>query len=815
MSGLRIGTRTAGLAGTIAVALAAVPCHAKTVDLAIPPQSVSAALREFGRQTGNTVVFDIPGGETLASPGASGRWDQAKALRHLLNGNPFDIRPIPGGYAITRRERPARRLAAPPPPRPDALPVPIARATEDIVVSAQKRDERLIDVPMSITAIPAEALAASGIASTGDLEQIVPGLLTPNVGLAYTPAMRGVTTISTSPGDETNVAIYLDDVYLGAPIVGLFEFKDIERIEVLKGPQGNLFGRNATGGAIRVITRSPAQAPAAELSAEYGVAARRIRLDSFVTGPITKNLTASLNLGYTDDDGYIRGVVQNRGQRFGKLRSTGGRVKLHYEPDADLSITLFADAASRRDSGLYAWVPRDGKNANASLPGARIWGPFQYGGSTVPVAALDNWGVGLRINWDGIPGLTIRSITGYRDARGFYQTDTDRLNLPISALQLRQNQRNLSQELFLTTPSGRKWEIVAGLYYYHSRAWNPFFNAYLGDAPSGTIVTSFTNNVVTDSFALFGEITLNATDRLHLTGGARYTTETKSGSFRFVARPQGLLHDALALACDSPTYRAIVRYDVDDDANVYLTASNGFKSGVFNAYAYPLVAVKPEKIDALEAGVKGRIADLTYSLAAFRYNYRNIQLQGQTQVGGVFLVTLTNAARARIRGFEATLAGKFDRHLSFDLGASVIPVARYTSFPAAQVFVPDPKTGGNRNIVPFDATGSRAIRSPTLQANARLSYASTALGGEMAASASYAYKDASYNQPGNFTRQPSYHVVNARIAWTEPRGRFTFSVSGENLTDETYSFYTTDSLAGTVDVLARPREINFGVTAKL
>ena len=328
MSGLRIGTRAAGLAGTMAVALAAVPCHARTVDLAIKPQSVSTALREFGRQTGTTIVFDIAGGETLPSPGVNGRWDEAKALRHLLGDHPFDIRRIARGFVVTRRERPAQRPASAPSRRvvvPAALP---SSATEDIVVSAQKRDERLLDVPMSITAISGEALAAAGIGSTGNLEQIVPGLLTPNVGLAYTPAMRGVTTISTSPGDETNVAIYLDDVYLGAPIVGLFEFKDIDRIEVLKGPQGNLFGRNATGGAIRVITRSPEPTPSAELSADYGVAERRIKLDAFLTGPITHDLAASFNLGYTEDDGYIRGVAQNLGRRFGKLRSIGGRDQL-------------------------------------------------------------------------------------------------------------------------------------------------------------------------------------------------------------------------------------------------------------------------------------------------------------------------------------------------------------------------------------------------------------------------------------------------------------------------------------------------------
>ena len=684
----------------------------------------------------------------------------------------------------------------------------------EIIVTAQKREERLVDVPMSISAISGDSLAAAGVASTGDLEQIVPGLGTPSVGLAFTPAIRGVTTISTSPGDETNVAIYLDDVYLGAPIVGLFEFKDIERIEVLKGPQGTLFGRNATGGAIRVLTRSPSPVPAAEVSADYGVMAKRIKLASFVTGPITRDISASLNLNYTHDDGYIDGVAQNRGMRFGKFRNVGGRAKVRYDPADSLSVTLTGDASFRRDTALYAWVPRDGRNANESLPSAVVWGPYEYGGSTMPLAKLDSWGSSLRIDWETSGGTSVRSITGYRGARGFYQTDTDRLNLPISALRLRQFQSNFSQEAVVATPRGKRWSLVGGLYYYHSRARNPFFDAYLGDAPGGTVVTSFTNDVLTDSYAAFGELTFNATDRLHLTGGVRYTRETKTGSFRFLLRPDGVLSDRIRRTYDSPTYRAVIRYDLSDDTNVYVNASSGFKSGVFNAYAYPLLAVKPEKIDAVEVGIKGKLAGISYSLSGFLYNYGNIQLQGQTQIGGDFFVTLTNAARARIRGFEATLAGSIDTHLSYELGLSGLPIAQYSSFPAAQVFIFDPATGGNVSTVPYDATGSRVIRSPKFQANARLRYVRELLGGQLDVSTSYAYNDGSFIQPGNFTRQAAYHVVNARMAWTEPGGRYTFSVIGENLTNEKYSFYTTDSVAGTVDVLARPREINFGISAK-
>jgi iron complex outermembrane receptor protein len=187
-------------------------------------------------------------------------------------------------------------------------------------------------------------------------------------------------------------------------------------------------------------------------------------------------------------------------------------------------------------------------------------------------------------------------------------------------------------------------------------------------------------------------------------------------------------------------------------------------------------------------------------------------VQGQSQIGGVFVVTLTNAAEARIRGFEATLGGRINRHFSFDLGMSAMPTARYSDYTKAQVFVP--AALGNTVVVPYDATGSRTIRSPKFQGNARLMYNTELAGGKFDGSVSYSYNDGFYFQPGNFSFQKAYSIVNGRIAWTEPSGRFTVSVTGENLTNQRYSYYTTDSLAGTVDVLARPREVSFGVAAK-
>jgi iron complex outermembrane receptor protein len=683
---------------------------------------------------------------------------------------------------------------------------------QEIVVTAQRRSERLVDVPMSIAAMTGDDLVASGITSTGDLQQLTPGLVTPNVGLSFTPAIRGVTSVSTSPGDETNVALYLDDVYIGASTAGLFELADIERIEVLKGPQGTLFGRNATGGAIRIVTKSPSFTPEAELSAEYGYKYDRWKLSGYGTTPLSDTVAVSVAVNYVDDDGYIKGVGPNVGKRFAVEHSVNTRGKLLFKPDETLSFTLEGDYAKSSNTGIYAWDPRAANFATRNVPGVVFGGDYEYAGSTQPLADLETYGTSLSGDWQANDFLSIRSITALREAKGLYQTDSDRTSLSTAGLRLRQNQRNFSQEFILSTPADRTVSAVGGLFYYHSRAWNPYFNTYAGNPPTGTVTSSFTNNVITDSYAAYGDVTWTPVERLHLTGGARYTTEKKDIDFNFLVRAAGLVSASDDRTWSSSTFRGVIRYDLSNDANVYASVSNGFKTGVFNAYAYPLVAVSPEKITAYEVGAKAQFDEWAATVAAFDYDYRDIQVQAQTQQNGAFVVTLSNAAKSTIRGFEATLGGHLASQLRIDLGASYIPTAKYDDYTKAQVFVPT--ANGNLSVTPYNASGSRAIRTPKYQANVRLGYDATVARGKLDTSLSYSYNSGFYFQPGNFSRQTAYNIVNARIAWTEPSNRWTVSITGENLTNERYSFYTTDSLPGTVDVLGRPREVNVGVAAK-
>lgn len=685
---------------------------------------------------------------------------------------------------------------------------------EEIVVTAQKRSERLLDVPMSVSVTSGEQLLSAGISSTGDLQQISPGLVTVNNGLSFTPAIRGISSVGTSPGDETNVSLYLDDVYMGAPLAGLFDLKDIQRVEVLKGPQGTLFGRNATGGAVRIVTLAPSFTPRAEVSAGYGFKFKETKVGAYATGPLADNVAGSLNLYYTDNDGYIKGVGPNAGKRYGVNETFSARGKLLFNLTPDLDVTIAADYSNRHDNAIFSLAPNNRQNGNRGNPAAIIAGPFEYAGSTQPIVDVEGGGGSIDANWQANDDLLIRSITAYRTVDGYYQTDTDRTNLSIGALVLPQYQDTFSQEFNFSGPAEDRWNWIGGLYYYHSKAGNPFFASYSGNAPTGTIVANYRNKVITESYAAFGELTWNATDRLHLTAGGRYTSESKDFTFADIVRAAGLRTGAADETWNSPTYRLVARYDLADDWNIYASIGNGFKSGVFNAGSLPAIPVEPEKIDAIEVGLKGRVGGVTLTGAVFSYDYSNIQVQGQTFIaGGAWVITLSNAAEAKVQGFELGASGNLTDKLSFDVGLSALPKAKYQRFTGAQVFIPN-ATGGTTSTVPYDASGSRIIRAPEVQANARLTYTETVAQGQLDTSLSYSYNDGFYWQPGNFSPEGSYSLLNGRIAWTDPAGRMTYALWVNNLLNSKYSIYTASTGIGISEALAKPRLIGVDVTAR-
>jgi iron complex outermembrane recepter protein len=687
---------------------------------------------------------------------------------------------------------------------------------DEVIVTAQKRSERLLDVPMSVSSTTGEQLTEAGISSTLELQQITPGIMTTNNGLGFSPAIRGVSSAGTTPGDETNVALYLDDVYVGAPIAGFFDLQDIERVEVLKGPQGTLFGRNATGGAIRIVTRAPSFTKRASLSADYGFDFKDLKLGAYLTGPLSTRVAGSIAGSYRTGDGYIEGIGPNVGRRYAKPDNYVYRGKLLFQASEAFKATLAADTWQNQNDIVFIASPPAGVNP---YPGSIASSPYRYAGSTQPQALVKGDSFSLDATWEPTDKLSVRSITAYRSVKGKYQADTDRTNQAISALAIDQRQQNLSQEINISSPSDQTYTWLLGAYYYHSSASDPYFTTYLNaDAPAGPAFASFTDDVRTKSYAAFGDLTWNASSKLHLTAGARYSKETKDYHYLDIIRAAGIVEKRDEHTWSSPNFRGVVRYDFATDANVYASWSNGFKSGVYNAYSPLGIPVNPEKIDAIEVGLKARVNGITLTAAAYNYDYKDLQVQAHTNVNGVLVTTLTNAAAAKLRGLELTADGKLNPHLSLTSGINWMPTAKYTDYSTASVLVPIPGATGpvvGQTVVPYDATGSRVIKAPDWTANLRLTYTTQIMGGEFAGTVSDAYNPGFYWQAGNLTKEPSYNVASTRLSWTDANDRFTYSLWVTNLTDETYSTYTTPNARGNSNTYPQRRQIGVGIAAKL
>ncbi len=695
----------------------------------------------------------------------------------------------------------------------------------DIVVTAQRREERLLEVPISISVMSGDDMVQNGINSTVNLSQAAPGIVTVNNGFGFLPVVRGIQSTGTSPGDETNVAIYLDDVSIGTPIAGFFDLADIERIEVLKGPQGTLYGRNATGGAIKIVTRKPSFETSGKISADYGFHYNELKTTGFITGKITDQLAGSLSGTYRTSDGFIKGTGPNVGRDFGGANNYVLRGKLLWQASSNFSALLSADVWRQQNNSVFISHIKDGINPYPNIPGTIPNRPYENAGSTEPMARLRGFGGSLDMNWDSDGGINVRSLTAYRHVAVNSQSDTDRTsigtgNAVSGSNQISQYQKSFSEELTVSSPADETLTWLAGAYYYNSRSGNPYFRTYSGDAVrGGTIAANFTDKVKSEVFAGFGEATLNLADRLHVTGGVRYNTEKKTFHWQNLVNLAAPLVDR-ERTWNSATWRGVVRYDLAENANVYFSASTGFKSGVYNAYSSLGIPVNPEKVTAFELGAKARVAGINLALAGYAYKYRDIQVSSYTQVGNppTLQLTLSNAARAKMRGVEFTADGKLGGGFSFAAGISWEPTAKYEAFTAAQVTVP--LTAAElavaapgviqKTVVPFDASGSRTVRTPEVTGNLRLGYEADLFGGEFNGSVNTAYTSAFYWQPGNLSREDDYVIVNFRLSWT--KNRVTYSVFGNNVTHPDYrTDYVPNARGDSVKFVAR-EEFGVGVS---
>lgn len=673
----------------------------------------------------------------------------------------------------------------------------VATTVQELVVTAQRREERLFDVPISMTALTGDTMEKAGVINGRDLTTLTPGLNAATQGFAFQPSIRGVTSTSTTLGDEPNVAIYVDNVYSPFQMGNSFNLGSVERIEVLKGPQGTLFGRNATGGAIRIITASPTSKPTLKASADNGfdLGSREVNVYGSMG---TDKVAASLSVYGYRDDGYVDNLTPGQGKVADTNQFTArGKVLWHVTDRVDVTAGL--DTTNYNSSASFATAIYHGVSQFKTLPGVMIadseLNKYKVALNVDPyVKTLAATGF-VRAEWRG-DKVTLSSTTSEARYQLKALLDSDRTNLNLSLFPIFLHNRVWTQEFDAVSTLSGPFNYSLGAFIYRNK----------GESPTAT---SF-SQVIDKSWAGFGELYYDFNEHLRLIGGYRYTSEEKDGFAR-----SGALSYSRSPSWNSSTYRAVLQYKFNADNNVYLSYNTGFKSGVISIAPTAIATqqVSPEEITAYEAGVHSRVGPVTMLLAAFHYDYTNIQVQinNITALPPAPTTLLQNAASATIDGAEFQAGSRFGDHWSGQVGVSYIPTAKYDSYKGGLVLVP--KAGGvGATLTPTDLSGARLIRTPKFTFDASGTYEAPLFNGKFLATATYFYSDSFAFVAGGAVSQKPYATLNGRVSWTAPNDRVTFSLWARNLTDKFYYLQMGANTSGFSASYAQPRVIGIGVS---
>lgn len=718
---------------------------------------------------------------------------------------------------------------------------PESTTVDEVVVTASRRSERLMEVPMAVSAVTEQEVKDSGAVTTRDLGQLAPGLTSTTNGFSFQPAIRGISSAGTGSGDEQNVALYVDGVYMAVSSGNVINLKNIERIEVLKGPQGTLFGRNATGGAIRIITKDPSPTPELEARLAYGTELRSKDYTVYASTPLGDTLGVSFSGNIYDDKGYVENLLPGWNQ--GKLAQTHswiGRLKFVWAPTENFKATLAGDVSRYQSDTSYALAPYNNINSLRNTPGyISINGPYKIAYNLAPTINVRTSGVSLAVTYDFLD-YTLESTTAYRTHKLSGILDNDRTNFANSVFVSSRDDDWFSQEALLTSNYDGPLNFIAGLYYFRLSGGSGLVG-YSGPVtgPGGSLVsfgtqTSSVNGYVdTHSVAGFGEVSYQLTSRAKVIGGVRYTTESKTLFTNPIQPVRAQLRDEEDW--NNWSYRVTGQYDLTDDSNVYATWSTGFKSGVYNPTSTTFVQkVEPETVNAIEVGAKARLNRVDLTLSAYHYRYENIQVQANNFIAGSPTIVLTNAAEAEMTGVELELTARVTPNLRVRLGTSYLPTAKYTNYVGGLDSVPkgypgsrnpslcpsSPQCGlGNDQIIRDGITaptldGTRIIRAPEFTANLGLMYERDLPYGSLQATANYFYTSEFYWVAGEHISQEAYSVLNGTIGWSPPGERYKISVFSRNLGDEVYGIYNSPNAAGTSVAYAAPREIGVSLDIK-
>ena len=680
-----------------------------------------------------------------------------------------------------------------------------ATILESVEVTALKTRNRLQDVPASVTALTADDLARAGLVNSADLQQRVPGLSLSSGGRETNLAIRGVSNNVRSIGADPSNAVHLDGVYLPRSSMALTELFDLQRVEVLKGPEGTLYGRNATGGAINVVTRKPNANPSAE--GFVGSGSLGLRRTQVAVGGGTDDVSGRLAVAYTKDDGYTRNLSTGTGLDDNNFKAFRGQLRMALGGKSD--ITLLAQASE--DKGTLGY----GVSTDTAIIGPLY--PYSLGDPDYRLTAADHRTnarnirldspvtssrktnvMAATVNWDLGP-VGFKSITGFTSFKSGDRNDVDWTGAKLETQDTTTDVNSTSQEFQLFSQGDGPLEWTAGVFLYRDKGtetldwllYGPLNCGVPGSCPFARQTVKSNGR----SEAVFGQMTYRFTSEWSGLLGARYNKDTKDGDATNRRSGANFIGD---VSFSSFTPKAQLQWTPSKGLMAYAGVSKGFKSGGFNFGSAGIEKFEPESIVAKEVGVRSTLMGgaLSLNASAFNYDYTDLQLRTAVldAVSGKFVVNVNNASKAKVQGLELSA----DMALGAGFGGGLS--AAYIDSELLNYVSPSTKR---------DLSGMPLPLTPKSSGSVWLDHKVAMAGGQLRSHIEYNYRSSvvfplTLDQTNN--KGEAYGLVNASLRWSAPKDAWYLQAGVRNATDKLYRTMRADYIwGGVVESYGAPR----------
>ena len=658
----------------------------------------------------------------------------------------------------------------------------------DITVTARKVPETLLKAPLSVTSVSGDSIVAAGLQTITDLTRVAPNVdISGGIAgqLQGQISIRGISTLVRNIGLETGVGIYVDGVYVGRPENFVQHLLDVDRVEIVRGPQGTEYGKNTIAGVINVQTKQPD----VDTGASFRIDAGNYdywRGEAVMGARLNEQLSVRGAVAYARQDGFYKHL--SGGKDAGSTDLLTWRLSAKYAPTDQLSFLLRWDGL--RDRGTPAFFQADAlAGYPADFPSRA---PHHINNNRPDRLSRDSQGVSLTSEWQA-DDMTVTSITAYRDSSYDASLDDDQEQVDFVSLDnFSDSSHFFSQELRLAGEAGRLRYLV-GAYYFDQLVRTDRglgLGADLG-VPGSPVLTT-RGSVKTQSGALFGRLDYQLTDQLSVSGGIRYTKEKKrahfvqndvTDTFKNFGLPN-LPFDGRSNDDDwSPS--ASISYTVANNANLYARFSRGFKSAAYNvdiASSVNGLTARPEKATSYEVGFKTVTFDnrLRLNLAAFHTDYDRLQVSQVLGTG----IALTNAGKARIEGVEAEMSLALTPRLLLEGNAAVLD-AHYKRFDSCGV----PGSGGRQST---DCSGNDLVLAPHFSGYGAVQYEVPVAFGTVFARGDVDYRSSVYFEPTNSAAFKGDARALLSLRMGVRHGAWSVAAWVENLTNRTYKTYADD-----------------------